>query len=353
MRYTNLQAGRFAAAAAVLVFHVAGHGHAQLGLETVLIEPVPAYWFRTSIIFFFALSGFVLAHGLQTATLRRFLWSRLLRLYPAYWVAAGTVLTVRGLAGNQIAFDNRGLWYAFTLWPGGPNRAAYSLGIEWTLVYEVFLSLALIPCAALGRRWGLGLGATIWLAWIVGKLIATGGADFQPFPKPGQISLSALNAAFLLGVLAYLVRNSLLRCRWVLPPVSGVGLFVGGMFVESAVGWSLFWQSVGTVAALAYFVSGRQLAADNLFVRGGDCSYGIYLVHVPVMTAFYALVGPGSWAPFPVAAVGGSLAFAVGILYGAAEWRLYRKLRAAFKKPTPSVLITPPLAESVVVRRAA
>lgn len=350
MRFTNLQAGRFAAAVAVLVFHVACHGRDRLGLETTLADPVPAYWFRTSILFFFALSGFVLAHGLQTATLGTFLRFRLLRLYPAYWVAAAAVLLVREANGTQIPFDNRGLWHAFLLWPAGPGRSAYSIGVEWTLVYEVLLSLALVPFAAVGRRWGLGLGATLWLGWIGWKLVATSGQFFQPFPKPAEFPPSVINVAFLLGVLAYLRQKALPPVRVLLPAVATASLYGGSVLAVSAVGWSMLLESVGVVAALGYFVTGPQLPASNLIVRAGDWSYGIYLVHVPAMLAVFEVAG-GHGSPLAVALLGGVTALAAGSLYGAAEWRAYRRLRAAVVPVPPKHL--PFATPEVPVRRAA
>ena len=353
MRFTNLQAGRFAAAVVVLVFHVACHGRDYLGLNTRLVEPVPAYWFRTAIMFFFALSGFVLAHGLQTATLGGFLRSRLLRLYPAYWLAAATVLLVRAAAGNPVPFDNKGLWHAFLLWPAGPNRAAYSLGVEWTLVYELLLSLALVPFAALGRRRGLGIGAAAWLAGIVGKLVATDGRVFHPFPKLAEFPASAINAAFLLGVLAYLGHARMPRVRSLLPVVAAAALWAGSRFAVSAVGWSLLLEAVGMAAVLGYFVTGPQLPAKSLFVRGGDWSYGIYLVHVPVMTACFAVAGQPSpyLPPLALALFGGLLALAVGCAYGSFEWRMYRRMRATFTQPRPRPAAAPLAAEPAPGRR--
>lgn len=355
MRYTNLQAGRFVAAVAVLVFHVAVHAHDQLGLSTNLIEPVPTYGFRTSIIFFFALSGFVLAHGLQNASLRSFLAARFLRLYPAYWIVATSVLVVRELAGRPLTFDLKSLGYAFLLWPAGPGRAGYSIGIEWTLVYEILLSVALIPFAALGRRWGLGIGSAILLALIVGKVVLDRGQVFRPFPKLSEFPLAVLNSAFLLGVLAYLARNHLPRWRWAMPVLAIGGLAAGTQWLTSAIGWSILLQSVGTVAAVCYFVTGPQLPARTWLVRAGDWSYGIYLAHVPVMTAVFALAAKGSLpiAPLPAAILGGTLALTVGSVYGALEWRIYRRLRSANRNSPPAQAMLPVSNPSTSLPKAA
>lgn len=351
MRYTTLQAGRFVAAIAVLVYHVACHGRDILGFESILTRPVSTYYFRTSVIFFFALSGFVLAHGIQSASLRRFLSSRLLRLFPSYWLAVALVWFVREMAVRPLPCDFKSVIYALTLYPAGPGSAAYALGIEWTLVYELFLSLALIPFAAMSRRWGLGLGTTIWLAVIFGKTIANSGTMFLPFPKSTEISFSVANVAFLLGVLGYLLHKTLAKIRLVLPVIVIVAMWLGAEFASTHAGWSMWCQSLGTMAAVSFIATGKQLDAKNPFVKAGDWSYGIYLMHVPVMTAIFVLSSEyyGVSNSLAVLILGGITACVVSATYGEIEWRVYRRLRAMGHRKV-SVL---PLSTPIEIRLAA
>ena len=57
MRFTTLQAGPVRRRLAVVVFHAAVHGRDYLGVASPLADPVPAYYFSTAVVFFFALSG--------------------------------------------------------------------------------------------------------------------------------------------------------------------------------------------------------------------------------------------------------------------------------------------------------
>src|SRR4051794_36748970 len=102
MRFHNLQVLRVVAAVGVVAFHLGHHAGEMLGAGGRLVE-----WLRTGpwavfpVPLFFALSGFVLSHALQASPRGRFLFGRVLRLYPGYWVAAGAVTLA--------------MW--FTVWP--------------------------------------------------------------------------------------------------------------------------------------------------------------------------------------------------------------------------------------------
>lgn len=329
MRFTNLQAGRFLAALSVLVFHTAAYADRDLLLPNALVEPVPAYYFRSAVVFFFSLSGFVLAHALQRMSIRDYLKSRFLRLFPAYWIAMAIVVFVRSASGYPFHFDRKSLINAIALWPAGPNRSAYTLGIEWTLVYEIFLSLALVPLALLGRKTGLIIGCGLWFTAIVSRQIAIGGGEFHQFPKPGELPLAVMNSAFVLGVLCYFAKDRLpFHPRFALL-VAIPMIVLGASYTQTALGWSIIFQSIGTTALLAAFARGRQLSERNLLVRAGDWSYGIYLFHVPALTAYFAVMAAAGRLVSPefVAISGVFVALLVSSLFGLVEWTIYRQIR--------------------------
>src|SRR5207302_563460 len=137
---------------------------------------------------------------------------------------------------------------ALFLVPGGKDSEIYhpfyTLGIEWTLVYEVFLSMMIVPLAALGRKWGLYVGAAGWLAaCLVHEAVAPG--PLHVFPKPAELPLSAINTPFLFGVLAYFTHEHWGRFKvWIL--LAGVVALTGGTLLYPAVaGWSYILESAG------------------------------------------------------------------------------------------------------------
>ncbi len=105
------------------------------------------------------------------------------------------------------------------------------------------------------------------------------------------------------------------------------------------------------MAAVSFIATGKQLDAKNAFVKAGDWSYGIYLMHVPVMTAIFVLSSEyyGISNSLAVLILGGIIACVVSATYGEIEWRVYRKLRAMGHR---KVLVLP-LSTPIEIRRAA
>jgi exopolysaccharide production protein ExoZ len=349
--FTNLQVGRIVAASLVLVFHVGFYGWYVLGTTNPMTGPTWAYWFRTTVVFLFALSGFVLAHSFQKTTLRGFVWHRLLRLFPTYWVALLIVLAF-WYAFNPPPFGRRNLFYAFALWPAGPNKAASILHVEWTLVYELFLSLAIVPLAACGRRRGLGFGVGIWLLLCLGNQIIQPGGEPPWHPRAVELPLSVVNVPFLLGVLIYLAPRPRGWLRWIALVIAAVALPLGGKYVESAQNLCYLLQSLAAALLVSFLTTGRQLSAKNPLVIAGDWSYGVYLLHASILFGFFTLLW--WWGVEGSAAIvvgGGILAFALSLLFGVLENRGSRRLRKwlvrkpAIPAPVP-VPSDPPLSRA-------
>src|SRR5207244_12637851 len=78
---------------------------------------------------------------------------------------------------------------AIALWPTGPGRAVFLFGVEWTLVYEVFLSVAVAGLSLAGGRRGVPVLAGAWLAVIAGKMALWPGYAFAPFPHWSTLAL--------------------------------------------------------------------------------------------------------------------------------------------------------------------
>jgi len=341
--FTNLQVGRIVAASLVLVFHAGFYGWYVLGTNNPMTGPTWAYWFRTTVVFLFALSGFVLAHSFQKTTLRGFVWHRLLRLFPTYWAALLIVLAF-WYAFNPPPFGRRNLVYAFALWPGGPGKAASILHVEWTLVYELFLSLAIVPLAAFGRRRGLGVGVGIWLLLCLAKQVYEPGREIAWHPRASQLPLSVVNVPFLLGVLVYLAPRPRGRLRWIVLSVAAVALTVGGEYVESAQNVCYLLQSLAAALLVAFLVVGPQLPAKNWPVVAGDWSYGVYLLHASILFGFFTVLW--WWGVEGSAAIvifGGVLALVLSAIFGVLENRGSRRLRKwlARKPAAPSPIPAP------------
>jgi peptidoglycan/LPS O-acetylase OafA/YrhL len=337
MRFHNLQLLRVLAAVAVVGYHLDHYGRA---LFTAPAESTAVFslWGFTgfAVPLFFALSGFVLTHALHSTPPARYLLARILRLYPGYWLAliVATVLISDGsLLADARTIARRMTKVELFLWPGGTTvDRMYLLGIEWSLFYEVELSVSLAALSLLGLRWGLPTAAIVWLGVIGLKMVVWPGYATELIPHWRTVLLSAFNVPFLFGVLAYYLRNTGQRWRWVV--LAGLGMVVGVGIPRVTDGEQL-WCLWGLAGALAvwFAVQVPQLSERNPFARLGDCTYGLFLIHVPVMMAVFRRAKSHGWE---VGTVAGLLTAAVvalvgGLLFGWIESRIHNRLRPLAK----------------------
>jgi exopolysaccharide production protein ExoZ len=334
MRYPNVQLLRVAAAIGVVIHHTGAHGVAVLGvpkdeLSLLLARVIVGF----PVPLFFAVSGFVLTLAVRGTpgghSARQFLLARFLRLFPGYWLAVALALTLSaaGLLSathrELVPFVNLG---TITLWPNG-GRSPLFLGVEWSLVYEVFLSVALCGLALFGR-W-LAVAVVCWLAVLGVKTILAPGYGTDVLPHWTTIGLSGFVVPFLLGVLTAHLKDR--------------GSRVAAVAVVALVGWCLtagasraetadaVWWNWGVAAAGTVWLAVRlpQVSPEHRLARLGDATYGLFLIHVPVMLAvMYAFARAGVLVGrVEGALLAGAVALAVGFAFGRAECGLYARLR--------------------------
>lgn len=335
MRFHNLQLLRVAAAVGVVVYHLAVYAQAHFGVTGPLLDLLrTGSWSAFPVPLFFALSGFVLTHAVRTARPGRFLLARAVRLYPGFWVATLLFSLAMLLTGwpDGLPLRTRLVWVGWTLRPHEYGGCLYVLGVEWSLVYEVMLSAAVAGMSLLGVRRGLPLAAAAWLAVLGVKAILWPGYATDPFPTWKTIALSGFNVPFLLGVLAYYLRDRGHRWRWVVFVATAAFLITVPGRLKTLEG---LWLAYGAASAAAvwFAVQVRQVNETNLLARLGDCTYGLYLAHVPVMIGAFALLGAGGRPLGPTAGVlvAGAAALVVGLLYGRFEAGLHARLRPLAK----------------------
>jgi peptidoglycan/LPS O-acetylase OafA/YrhL len=264
---------------------------------------------------FFVISGYLVMMSYEnSASLRDYAAKRVRRIYPAYaaivlaCALAGAALTalppadylcaglVRYLAAN-LAFLN---FLAPTL-PGvfaSQPQAAVN-GALWTLKIEV-MYYAFVPALAwllarFGRWRALAALYVLAAAWFVlmGELHARSGdllwLQLQR-QLPGQLGY------FLVGVAYYLQRDRL-QGEWGALAAAAVAIIALLAVAQSPV-LSILLEPI----ALGTLVVCAALGLPHLgnFARFGDLSYGVYIVHFPVIQALVAggLFASGPWAGF-------------------------------------------------------
>jgi Predicted acyltransferases len=324
-RFQRIQILRALAAGAVLLYHTLHYVGEATGLG-----PVGRPWFVLAwgVQLFFVISGFVLSHVLLRSRPNQFLIHRVLRIYPIYWMTVVLVAFVP-LLGGAAQSDQ---WLdpgVLLLLPIGP--AIYPIGVEWTLIYEVFFYALLFLLAWFGAPWITEGIMLVWIfaIWGADRILPSVWTSFTP--ELSQILFSGFNLPFIAGVLTYGVYR-----RGGRMPV-GIATMLGLLclvlaYTTPKTEYQLAWQALGFACWVLAAVSAKPVQPSNLpqqvLVRLGDASYGLYLMHVPVITGAIVILGP--WLPNPavLAFVALSLALALGGLWGTFDVWLYRRLKS-------------------------
>lgn len=194
-RHETLDGIRAVAALMVLVFHVATETGDSLA-PGVLGGVLSA--FDLAVPLFFTLSGVLLYRpwaravldGTPSPSSRTYLWRRVVRVFPAYWVVALAALLLYSrehLDSPRYWLEAMTLTFPFNTDPSWVGTGPYGLGQMWSLSVEVSFYL-LLPVFALllslwarrgrtpdarGRRllWGLGVMAALGFAALLPQFL--------------------------------------------------------------------------------------------------------------------------------------------------------------------------------------
>jgi peptidoglycan/LPS O-acetylase OafA/YrhL len=291
-RYLTLDGMRGVAAFAVVLYHL-----------RTSVAPYTLVAGYLAVDLFFVLSGFVIAgsyEGRLTAgslSSRRFLWVRLVRLYPLYIL--GTAL---GLLSALVSLILKGhvISVYVPAWQAAPFAAAmlpnpsvdpaaplFQLDAPcWSLFFELVVNLVY---AVSWRLWTtprllvlvVALGAvTLWI----------GGGDQGWNGLTAPYGLLRVLFAFPAGVLIYRFR----RLGQRLPRVPSWALLF-----SMAVLLTQPWRPFSQIAVVIGFPLLVLLGANSEparwwrpgFAEAGDISYAVYAVHLPLLDAAH------EWAP--------------------------------------------------------
>ncbi len=323
----NFDLLRFVFAAVVVLYHVRICSAAP---ELAFLRVFSA---DLAVRAFFVVSGFLVFMSFeQSRSTAEYFGKRIRRIYPAYFTVVvgaamlGAFITdlpwseyfstgvIRYVAAN-LAFVN---FLALTL-PGvfAHNPLTEVNGPLWTIKIEVMFYACVPILAWLAARRGpalvLATAYALGIAWMLGfeALAARTGSILYAklsYQFPGQLGY------FASGALCYYYLP-LLQRRWAPAAALGVaGLIVADVFPPLRI--------VVEPAALALVVAFLALGIRHLgnFARYGDLSYGIYILHVPVLQTLVAL------GVFERNAFGAfALAIVIVLALAFASWHLVEK----------------------------
>jgi peptidoglycan/LPS O-acetylase OafA/YrhL len=229
------------------------------------------------VLLFFIISGFVISMSLEGKTLRQFIKSRFLRLYPLYWIAIGfslilmfsaTFLHLQGpLAIDSITFTQlNGNLTMFQHWLGLPDFN----GVFWTLTVElnfyVFMGV-LLYTRMLKRIIPLSY------LWIIFMLA------YKFFALDAQLlfifQLLRFGNLFIIGIVLYhyYKKRKLNLIEWGLLVLSIATQFYVGGKVEGVA------ALVFTIIFFLVFKGYLKFLQNKVLLWLGAISYPLYLVH--------------------------------------------------------------------------
>ena len=300
---------------------------------------------------FFALSGFLITRSATRVTTGRYLWHRVVRIFPAYLVS---LLAVAFIFGPIVWKFTHGLASYFQANPGpvgyvtnnftlqlgqfyiGDSLASNPYPSLWngplyTLYYE-FACYVLIAALAATRLLSGKVAAVLAIGcWISVQLWQFGDVWVIPDDRQAKFTL-----CFLVGSCLYFAQDRLLTKSIVLP------LIAFAVFAASY-GFGIGFTEVG-LPAFAYLCIwvGAVLPFRGVG-RRRDLSYGMYLYGWPVLqTLSFFGVNKVGYVPYLaitlVLTVG--IAFLSWTLIESRALRLKNKPRPAFLQPR-SVLASP------------
>lgn len=216
-RVNEIDLLRFLAAMAVVLFHYAFRGYAADDLSVLnypSLIPVAKYGYL-GVDLFFMISGFVILMTAANASLKGFVVSRIVRLYPAFWACCTiTFLMVLVFGGDRFAAS----WPEYVVNMITLGRDAFGLrsidGAYWSLQVELRFYVLVAIVLLMGK---IHRAQTLLWVWLAGTVLVLA----FPFIKLHNLLVVDYSGFFIAGAAFFLVwlhgmsleRAALLSCR--------------------------------------------------------------------------------------------------------------------------------------------
>ena len=307
----NLDLIRLFLATSVMLWHVS-----DLSGVVIFLPLAQLFSAELAVKAFFVISGYLVVKSCELNTLGEYIEKRIRRIYPAYAVTIlllaclGALLSTHSFkdyfGGKTLQYVAANLVFLNFLAPTLPgvfegNRYSEINGALWTLKIEV-LFYALVPLVVfLRRRTGAApvllslFACSVAYAELMHHLHdSSGRALWLQLARqlPGQLTY------FLVGAACYYCRAFKGRCYWLLL-IAGGGWLLAGV---TEIRWARMVLEPIWLGSLTMLL-GVELPGIAPALRMGDISYGIYIIHFPVIQFFVycGLFQTDPWMAFSLA----------------------------------------------------
>jgi len=322
-RLGGLQSLRAIAALAVCVQHAIYYACVALGLDYMHYLRIGMGGVGVNL--FFVISGFVMAGCLYQG--RRFLWNRIERIYPGYWlaVAASALLLMAPEHGWKLDLPS------LLLMPASLNNT-YHIPY-WTLAYE--MGFYVLVAALIASRCTHQAMSRLCVVWLLAIAVVSRYTEI-PIAEPGfWLWLAPHNVFFITGFLLGLHYQHLERLpSWPLGLLAVICCTFGEVLypISRAAAFMLYGPGLACVLILGV----RHLRVAWL-ERIGDASYGMYLLHAPVMVlsipVLQGLLPNVSFYPLMLTCL--LIAVLASTLFGLVEFRMHRRIKSLTRARRP------------------
>ncbi len=263
---------------------------------------------------FFALSGYLIAASALRNNLPRYLWLRVVRIVPGFWVCLIVTAFVLAFVGWRHLCDGPSTGSSYSDFLGveeGPTgyvlrNALLTIhqpgitdsldpvngiwgwnGSLWTIYFEFLCYLMVAVFAVCGilkhRRILLVLSILAWLSVSVIVCVPQFNGHFNVGENVDVMLAAQVVPAFLAGCLLYRFNDVVIDSGWI--ALGCVALFVGSLFLPVGAFVPAFSLTSSVIAAplLAYPLLwlGAHLPLQSVG-KTNDYSYGIYLYAFPI-----------------------------------------------------------------------
>jgi peptidoglycan/LPS O-acetylase OafA/YrhL len=288
MRYSRvneIDLLRFIAALAVVFFHYAFRGYAANGLSVMpypLLAPVAKYGYLGANLFFM-ISGFVILMTAEQGNLRSFVASRVVRLYPAFWVCCTITFIVTLFLGSPRFTATLSQYLANMTMLSGYAGVDWIDGSYWSLFVEVKFYALVCVVLVMRRMRDVEL---ILVGWLLLSIVG----EYWPNKYLRYFLILDYSAYFIAGATCFLIWSRgrsiarsgvVLLCLWLALFQSGKA--VANMREHYNVEVET-WVSGALITLLFVVMVLVALRATGAFGRtrwvvAGALTYPLYLIH--------------------------------------------------------------------------
>ncbi|MFC7431108.1 MULTISPECIES: acyltransferase family protein [unclassified Agrococcus] len=303
-----------------------------------------------AVLGFFAISGYLIAKSGARTDVVQFLWHRVLRIMPAYWLVLLVAAFVIGpawwlakgrdlaayltaepggpvaylLANWDLSIRQYGILDVFGDNPYGAVAGSVMNGSLWTLRYEFFAYLVIA---------GLVLfGVLVSARWIVPVVTGVLFALQMAYAIAGDAALGLLpfftDRYFIQLTLIFMIGSCIAVYSRHVPLHDGLAALAAVVVVVSAFRGGLHVVGLPAFAYVLLYLAARLPRRLQWIGRDNDYSYGLYLYGWPMQQVLAALgVHLWGYVPFTLLALVAAFAMAWLSWHGVERWAMRLKDR--------------------------